>query len=40
MTLDKLLSESIDAKFFGGKVPLETETLRPDGKIVIQSKGS
>jgi hypothetical protein len=40
MALDKLLSESIDAKFFEGKVPLETETLRSDGKIVVQNKGT
>jgi hypothetical protein len=40
LALDKLLSESIDMKFFDGKVPLETETLRPDGKIIAQSKGS
>lgn len=40
MALDKLLSESIDVKFFDGKVPLETESLRPDGKIIVQNKGS
>src|SRR4029078_11319101 len=40
MALDKLLSESIDVKFFEGKVPLETETARPDGKIVVQNKGT
>jgi hypothetical protein len=40
MALDKLLSESIDVKFFDGKVPLETETLRPDGKIIVQNKGT
>ncbi|TPL95530.1 hypothetical protein [Mesorhizobium sp. B2-3-12] len=40
MALDKLLSEGIDSKFFEGKVPLETETLRPDGKIIVQNKGT
>lgn len=40
MALDKLLSESIDVKFFDGKVPMEIETLRPDGKIVVQNKGT
>ena len=40
MALDKLLSESIDAKFFEGKVPLETETPRSDGKIVVQKRGT
>jgi hypothetical protein len=40
MALDKLLSDSIDAKFFEGKVSLETETPRPDGKIVVQRKGT
>ena len=40
MTLDKLLSDSIDLKFFEGKLPLETETPRPDGKIVVQKKGT
>ena len=38
MALDKLLSDSIDVKFFDGKVSLETETPRPDGKIVVQKK--
>jgi hypothetical protein len=40
MALDKLLSESIDVKFFEGRVPLETESSRPDGKIVVQNKGT
>jgi hypothetical protein len=40
MALDKLLSESIDIKFFNGKVSLEKEEIRPDGKIVVQQKGS
>ena len=40
MALDTLLSDSIDVKFFEGKVPLETETPRPDGKIAVQNKGT
>ena len=40
MALDKLLSESINMKFFEGKVPLEIETLRPDGKIVVHNKAT
>jgi uncharacterized protein YfbU (UPF0304 family) len=40
MALDKLLSESIDVKFFEGKIPLETERIRPDGKTVVQNKGT
>jgi len=40
MALDKLLSESIDVKFFEGKVALEVETTRPDGKVIVQSKGT
>lgn len=38
--MDKLLSESIDVKFFEGKLPLEIETPRPDGKINVQKKGT
>jgi hypothetical protein len=40
MALDKLLSDSIDVKFFDGKVALETEKTRGDGKIVVQTKGT
>lgn len=40
MALDKLLSESIDRSFFEGKCPLEAETTRPDGKIVVTQKGT
>ena len=40
LALDKLLSESIDKKFFEGKIPLETEAPRPDGKVVVQDKGT
>jgi len=40
MALDKLLADSIDVNFFKNKAPLETETLRADGKIVVQKKGT
>jgi hypothetical protein len=40
MALDKLLSDSIDIKFFDRKVSLEVEKIRPDGKIEVQRKGS
>ena len=40
MALDKLLSESIDAKFFEQKIPLESEIQRPDGKITVHRKGT
>lgn len=40
MTLDKALSESIDVKFFEEKISLELEIERPDGKVVVQSKGT
>lgn len=40
MSLDKLLSESIDAKFFDGKLALSTETSRPDGRIIVGKRGS
>ncbi|THD44001.1 MAG: hypothetical protein E7774_11605 [Bradyrhizobium sp.] len=40
LALDKLLSDSIDVKFFEGKVPLETEIVRPDGKILVEKKGT
>lgn len=40
MSLDKLLSESIDSNFFKGKVPMETESIRGDGKVVVQKKGT
>jgi len=40
MALDKLLSDGIDAKFFEGKMSLESEATRPDGKIVVQRKGT
>lgn len=40
LALDKLLSESINPKFFEGKIALEDEVQRKDGKIVVQRKGT
>jgi hypothetical protein len=40
MSLDKLLSESIDSTFFEGEISFETETKRSDGKFIIQRKGT
>ena len=40
MSLDKLLSESIDRSFFNGKCTLETETERSDGKVEVTRKGT
>ncbi|MBY5798971.1 hypothetical protein [Rhizobium leguminosarum] len=40
MALDKMLSDSIDVKFFDGKVHLEKEAPRSDGKIVVSRKGT
>lgn len=38
--LDKMLSDNINKDFFGDDLPLEQETVRPDGKIVVQQKGT
>lgn len=38
--LDKMLSENIDRRFFGGDIALEREEQRTDGKIVVHPKGS
>jgi hypothetical protein len=40
MALDKLLSDSIDIKFFSGKVATEREVVRADGRLEVQQKGS
>jgi hypothetical protein len=40
LTLDKLLSDNIKREFFAGDVPFESETVRKDGKIIVQPKGS
>jgi len=39
-TLDKMISDNIDKKFFQNEVPDETETTRKDGKIVVQQRGT
>lgn len=38
--LDKLLSESIDPKFFAGEVEPETRTTRPDGSVQVERRGT
>ncbi|HZK71838.1 MAG TPA: AAA family ATPase, partial [Clostridia bacterium] len=38
--LDKMLSDNINKKFFGTEIPLETETVRSDGKILVSNKGT
>ena len=40
LALDKLLSENINVTFFEGKVKLEEEIRRADGKIEVRRKGS
>ncbi|WP_139792210.1 hypothetical protein [Henriciella litoralis] len=40
LSLDKLLSESIEYSFFEGSCAMETESERPDGKIRAQRKAS
>ena len=40
LLLDKLLSDNIDADFFGGDLPLEREIRRHDGRVEIQRKGT
>ena len=40
LTLDKLLSDNIRREFFADDVPFESETVRNDGKIIVQQKGS
>jgi hypothetical protein len=39
-TLDKLLSDNIDRKFFGNDVNHTIEIERKDGKIVVEQKGT
>jgi len=39
-TLDKMMSENINRKFFQGEVPEKQETTREDGKVVITTKGT
>ena len=38
--LDKMMSDNINKKFFENDISFEDEQTRPDGKIVIKSKGT
>jgi hypothetical protein len=38
--MDKLLSENLSYEFFRGKVELENERVREDGKIVIERRST
>jgi hypothetical protein len=40
LTLDKLVSENIDRNFFGNDIAFKTETVRSDGKTIVQIKAS
>lgn len=40
LAMDKLLSENIDHDFFDGQIVLEKETIRPDGKVIVERKGT
>jgi hypothetical protein len=40
LVLDKMLSDNINLKFFGEDVALEIDRQRPDGKIVVERKGT
>lgn len=38
--LDKMISENINKDFFQHDTPYQTETVRSDGKVIVQEKGS
>jgi hypothetical protein len=38
--LDKMISENINKDFFQHDIPYQTETVRSDGKVIVQEKGS
>lgn len=40
LAMDHMISENINRDFFSGKVALEVEKKRKDGKIIITSKGT
>lgn len=40
LLLDKIMSDNLSKEFFRGRVPLETETTRKDGKLIVQQKGT
>ena len=39
-TLDKVMSENINRDFFPPSIPRELEQVRPDGKVVVQQRGT
>lgn len=39
-TLDKMMSENINRKFFRGEIPERHETVREDGKVEVTTKGT
>jgi hypothetical protein len=40
LTLDKMLSENIDFRFFGDDIALETEKTSRNGRVTVERKGS
>jgi hypothetical protein len=40
LLLDKMLSDNINVDFFPASIPRTTETIRADGKIVVQQRGT
>jgi phenylalanyl-tRNA synthetase alpha subunit len=40
LLLDQTMSDNLNKDFFRGDIDLESETTRPDGKIVIAQKGT
>lgn len=40
LAMDKLLSENLNYEFFRGRVPLERERLREDGKVAVERKST
>lgn len=40
LTLDKMMSDNINKKFFRDEIPDETEEKRGDGKVALRSKGT
>jgi hypothetical protein len=40
LLLDKMMSDNINKSFFAGDVPLESDQMRPDGKVVVTQHGT
>ena len=40
LTLDKIMSDNVNKKFFGGDITDEFEEKRDDGKVVVRQKGT